>query len=172
MSLWIDGPKIGALGATSGHEKGQAILVAPLQPHTLAAFRPWGFCGSWSQETCPGAKICTLRPYLARHGTFQRHEHVWCHRRSGQFCVLMVLYLVNMNLLAEWYVAILALLVLVVFLFTGTVAARKAKGATSCPLARLGWLDDGGPGGASVECSLDAAALSGHCPWLPGVMTN
>ena len=44
------------------------------------------------------------------------------------FAVLMVLYLVNMNLLAEWYVGILALLVLVVFLFAGTVAARKANG--------------------------------------------
>ena len=44
------------------------------------------------------------------------------------FAVLMVLYLVNMNLLAEWYVGILALLILVVFLFTGTVAARKANG--------------------------------------------
>ena len=44
------------------------------------------------------------------------------------FAVLMVLYLVNMNLLAEWYVAILALLILVIFLFTGTIAARKANG--------------------------------------------
>ena len=44
------------------------------------------------------------------------------------FAVLMVLYLVNMNLLAEWYVGILALVILVVFLFTGTVAARKANG--------------------------------------------
>ena len=44
------------------------------------------------------------------------------------FAVLMVLYLVNMNLLAEWYVGILALLVVVVFLFAGTVAARKANG--------------------------------------------
>ena len=55
------------------------------------------------------------------------------------FAVLMVLYLVNMNLLAEWYVAILALLVLVVFLFTGTVAARKANGNVLSSGGMLMW---------------------------------
>ena len=43
------------------------------------------------------------------------------------FALIMLLYLVNMNLLAEWYVGILALLIIVVFLFLGTVAARKAN---------------------------------------------
>ena len=47
------------------------------------------------------------------------------------FALIMLLYLVNMNLLAEWYVGILALLIIVVFLFLGTVAARKANGERS-----------------------------------------
>ena len=44
------------------------------------------------------------------------------------FALLMVLYLLNMNLLAEWWVGICALLILVVFMFTGTAAARQASG--------------------------------------------
>ena len=44
------------------------------------------------------------------------------------FAFLMVLYLLNMNLLAEWWVGILALLVVVVFMFTGASAAREANG--------------------------------------------
>ena len=44
------------------------------------------------------------------------------------FALIMLLYLVNMNLLAEWYVGTLALLLIVVFQFLGTVAARKAHG--------------------------------------------
>ena len=44
------------------------------------------------------------------------------------FALLMVLYLVNMSLLAEWYVGTLALLLIVVFQFLGTVAVRKAHG--------------------------------------------
>ena len=44
------------------------------------------------------------------------------------FALITVLYLINMNLLAEWYVGILALLIIVVFSFLGTVAARKAQG--------------------------------------------
>lgn len=44
------------------------------------------------------------------------------------FALLMVLYLLNMNLLAEWWVGILALLIIVVFMFTGTASARSANG--------------------------------------------
>jgi signal transduction histidine kinase len=46
----------------------------------------------------------------------------------ANFALLMVLYLLNMNLLAEWWVGILALLIIVVFMFTGTSAARSANG--------------------------------------------
>jgi hypothetical protein len=46
------------------------------------------------------------------------------------FALLMVLYLLNMNLLAEWWVGILALLIIVVFMFTGTSAARSANGGS------------------------------------------
>ena len=44
------------------------------------------------------------------------------------FALIMLLYLINMNLLAEWYVGMLAFLIIVVFQFLGTVAARKAHG--------------------------------------------
>ena len=46
------------------------------------------------------------------------------------FALLMVLYLLNMNLLAEMWVGILALLIIVVFMFTGTSAARSANGGS------------------------------------------
>ena len=46
------------------------------------------------------------------------------------FALLMVLYLLNMNLLAEMWVGILALLIIVVFMFTGTSAARSAHGGS------------------------------------------
>ncbi|MGB1480780.1 MAG: DUF4199 domain-containing protein [Flavobacteriales bacterium] len=46
------------------------------------------------------------------------------------FALLMVLYLLNMNLLAEWWVGISALLIIVVFMFTGTSAARSAHGGS------------------------------------------
>ena len=86
------------------------------------------------------------------------------------FAVLMVLYLVNMNLLAEWYVGILALLILVVFLFTGTVAARKANGNVMS--FGQAWL-------ASMTVALVAQVLSAAltlllyqviAPELPGVL--
>jgi len=86
------------------------------------------------------------------------------------FAVLMVLYLVNMNLLAEWYVGILALLILVVFLFTGTVAARKANGNV---------FSFGQAWGASMTVALVAQVLSAVltmllyqviAPELPGVL--
>jgi signal transduction histidine kinase len=86
------------------------------------------------------------------------------------FAVLMVLYLVNMNLLAEWYVAILALLILVVFLFTGTIAARKANGNV---------LSFGQAWVASMTVALVAQVLSAAltlllyqviAPELPGVL--
>lgn len=86
------------------------------------------------------------------------------------FAVLMVLYLVNMNLLAEWYVAILALLILVIFLFTGTIAARKANGNV---------LSFGQAWVASMTVALVAQVLSAAltlllyqviAPELPGVL--
>lgn len=86
------------------------------------------------------------------------------------FAVLMVLYLVNMNLLAEWYVGILALLVLVVVLFAGTVAARKANGNV---------LSFGQAWVASMTVALVAQVLSAAltlllyqviAPELPGVL--
>lgn len=86
------------------------------------------------------------------------------------FAVLMVLYLVNMNLLAEWYVGILALLVLVVVLFAGTVAARKANGNV---------LTFGQAWVASMTVALVAQVLSAAltlllyqviAPELPGVL--
>ena len=86
------------------------------------------------------------------------------------FAVLMVLYLVNMNLLAEWYVAILALLILVIFLFTGTIAARKANGNV---------LSFGQAWVASMTVALVAQVLSAVltmllyqviAPELPGVL--
>ncbi|MAA73090.1 MAG: hypothetical protein CMN28_00085 [Salinisphaeraceae bacterium] len=86
------------------------------------------------------------------------------------FAVLMVLYLVNMNLLAEWYVGILALLILVVCLFTGTVAARKANGNV---------LSFGQAWVASMTVALVAQVLSAAltlllyqviAPELPGVL--
>lgn len=86
------------------------------------------------------------------------------------FAVLMVLYLVNMNLLAEWYVAILALLILAIFLFTGTIAARKANGNV---------LSFGQAWVASMTVALVAQVLSAAltlllyqviAPELPGVL--
>ena len=86
------------------------------------------------------------------------------------FAVLMVLYLVNMNLLAEWYVAILALLILVIFLFTGTIAARKSNGNV---------LSFGQAWVASMTVALVAQVLSAAltlllyqviAPELPGVL--
>ena len=86
------------------------------------------------------------------------------------FAVLMVLYLVNMNVLAEWYVAILALLILVIFLFTGTIAARKANGNV---------LSFGQAWVASMTVALVAQVLSAAltlllyqviAPELPGVL--
>ncbi len=43
------------------------------------------------------------------------------------FVLLVVYYLVNINLLVEWYTSVLALIVTAAFLFAGTVAARNAQ---------------------------------------------
>ena len=43
------------------------------------------------------------------------------------FALLVVYYLVNINLLVEWYTGVLALIVTAAFLFAGTVAARNAQ---------------------------------------------
>ena len=86
------------------------------------------------------------------------------------FALVMGLYLVNMDLLAEWYVGIVALLVLVVFLFAGTVAARKANGNV---------LSFGQAWVASMTVALVAQVLSAAltlllyqviAPELPGVL--
>ena len=86
------------------------------------------------------------------------------------FALIVLLYLVNMNLLAEWYVGILALVIIVVFLFLGTVAARKAnEGAFSFGQA---WM-------ASMTVAFVAQILSAAltlvlyqviAPELPGVL--
>ena len=44
------------------------------------------------------------------------------------FSLVLLIYVVNLNLMAEWWFAILALLVLAVVMFTGTIATRKANG--------------------------------------------
>ncbi len=86
------------------------------------------------------------------------------------FALIVLLYLVNMNLLAEWYVGILALVIIVVFLFLGTAAARKAnEGAFSFGQA---WM-------ASMTVAFVAQILSAAltlvlyqviAPELPGVL--
>ena len=53
------------------------------------------------------------------------------------FAFLMVLYLRNMNLLAEWWVGILALLIIVVFMFSGTSAVRSAIRLANSPTVML-----------------------------------
>ena len=86
------------------------------------------------------------------------------------FALIVLLYLVNMTLLAVWYVGILALVIIVVFLFLGTVAARKAnEGAFSFGQA---WM-------ASMTVAFVAQILSAAltlvlyqviAPELPGVL--
>ena len=86
------------------------------------------------------------------------------------FALIVLLYLVNMNLLAEWYVGILVLVIIVVFLFLGTAAARKAnEGAFSFGQA---WM-------ASMTVAFVAQILSTAltlvlyqviAPELPGVL--
>jgi hypothetical protein len=107
-------------------KKGQAILVAPLQPHTLAAFRPWGILRELVARDLPQHKDKHVESVPC-----SPMQHLNVTATQGliaavvNFALLMVL---NMNLLAEWWVGILALLIIVVFMFTGTAAARSAHG--------------------------------------------
>jgi hypothetical protein len=112
-------------------KKGQAILVAPLQPHTLAAFRPWGILRELVARDLPRRKDKHVESLPCRS---MQHLNVTATQgliaAVANFALLMVLYLLNMNLLAEWWVGILALLIIVVFMFTGTSAARSANGGS------------------------------------------
>ena len=82
-------------------KKGQAILVAPLQPHTLAAFRPWGILRELVARDLPRRKdraqpVRTLRfmnkiSVAAPHGV---------HAALGSFVLTLTAYLVQ----SEWLV--------------------------------------------------------------------
>lgn len=86
------------------------------------------------------------------------------------FAILVVLYIVNMNLLAEWWVGTLAMGIFVVVMCTGSVATRKERG---------GNMTFGQAYGASMVVALTAQFASAvltlllyHliAPELPGVL--
>ena len=86
------------------------------------------------------------------------------------FAIMVVLYIVNMNLLAEWWVGVLAMGIFVVVMCTGSVATRKVRG---------GNMTFGQAYGASMVVALTAQFASAvltlllyHliAPELPGVL--
>ena len=86
------------------------------------------------------------------------------------FAMLVLLYLVNMDLLAEWWVGVLAMGIFVVVMCTGSVASRKERG---------GNMTFGQAYGASMVVALAAQMVSAvltlmlyHliAPELPGVL--
>jgi hypothetical protein len=86
------------------------------------------------------------------------------------FAMLVLLYLVNMDLLAEWWVGVLAMGIFVVVMCTGSLASRKERG---------GNMTFGQAYGASMVVALAAQMVSAvltlmlyHliAPELPGVL--
>ena len=83
-------------------KKGQAILVAPLQPHTLAAFRPWGILRELVARDLPHRKdraqpVRTLRfmnkiSVAAPHGVYAA---------LGSFVLALTAYLVQSREMME-----------------------------------------------------------------------
>ena len=80
------------------------------------------------------------------------------------FALIMLLYLVNMNLLAEWYVGILALLIIVVFLFLGDCGCQESERGSVFVWAGLDGVDDGRSCGPNPGCSTHLGPLPSHRP--------
>ena len=57
-----------------------------------------------------------------------------------QFILALAIYLVNMNLFVEWWYGLIGLGLSVFFMFSGTVAARKAGGEERWRRVPLPWV--------------------------------
>ena len=113
-------------------KKGQAILVAPLQPHTLAAFRPWGILRELVARDLPHGKdraqpVRTLRfmnkiSVAAPYGVYAA---------LGSFVLMLAVYLIQSEWMAERWVSLSSSLLNVVFMFVACSAFRKAQGTAT-----------------------------------------
>lgn len=88
------------------------------------------------------------------------------------FALVMALYLVNMNMLAEWWLGTLALAVIAVAMFTGTIAGRNGQGGMAS--FREAWLFSMS---VALVASFAGAVLTLLLyqvidPELPGLMTE
>ena len=110
-------------------KKGQAILVAPLQPHTLAAFRPWGILRELVARDLPHCKdraqpVRTLRlmnkiSVAAPHGVYAA---------LGSFVLMLSVYLIQIEWMVEWWVSLSSTALNLVFMFVACSAFRKVQG--------------------------------------------
>ena len=113
-------------------KKGQAILVAPLQPHTLAAFRPWGILRELVARDLPHRKdraqpVRTLRfmnkiSVAAPHGVYAA---------LGSFVLMLAVYLIQSEWMVEWWVSLSSTALNLVFMFVACSAFRKAQGTAT-----------------------------------------
>ena len=109
-------------------KKGKRFLSHRYNRIPLLPSGPGDSAGAGRKRLAPAQRyarcVRTLQP-MAHFNVTSTHGLIGA---ALNFALLMVLYLLNMNLLAEWWVGICALLILVVFMFTGTAAARQASG--------------------------------------------
>ena len=113
-------------------KKGQAILVAPLQPHTLAAFRPWGILRELVARDLPHRKdraqpVRTLRfmnkiSVAAPYGVYAA---------LGSFVLTLAVYLIQSEWMVEWWVSLSSTALNLVFMFVACSAFRKAQGTAT-----------------------------------------
>ena len=79
------------------------------------------------------------------------------------FALIMVLYLVNMSLLAEWYVGTLALLIIVVFQFLGDCGCQEGAWCAVFVWSGLDGVDDGRSRGPNLGCGTHLGFVPSHC---------
>ena len=113
-------------------KKGQAILVAPLQPHTLAAFRPWGILRELVARDLPHCKdraqpVRTLRfmnkiSIAAPHGVYAAF---------GSFVLMLAVYLIQIEWMVEWWVSLSSIALNLVFMFVACSAFREVQGTAT-----------------------------------------
>ena len=121
-------------------KKGQAILVAPLQPHTLAAFRPWGILRELVARDLPHCKdraqpVRTLRfmnkiSVAAPHGVYAA---------LGSFVLMLAVYLIQSEWMVEWWVSLSSTALNLVFMFVACSAFTPGGMAKNTVWALAFW---------------------------------
>ena len=114
-------------------KKGQAILIAPLQPPTLAVFRPWGI---WRElavrdlPLCKGIEDCFPRVIFV---SMKLNSDIDMHALLGAFMVLvinLVGYIMGAEAMTGAWVGGGGFLVLLAAMIVGCIAVRKDEGGT------------------------------------------